>query len=97
MLSASNVLKTDNTEKKRRTSTNKNVGKQIQNARANFIESIVALCLVVLIHFQLSLCFRIRIDFNIRKFKVTSQDKQQCKQIDGPNRFDELDNALHLY
>lgn len=27
--------------------------------------------------------FRIRIDFNIRKFGVTSQDKQQCKQIDG--------------
>lgn len=36
--------------------------------------------------FQLSLCFRIRIDFNIRKFKVTSEDKQRCKQIDGSNR-----------
>lgn len=30
--------------------------------------------------------FRIRIDFNIRKFGVTSQDKRQCKQIDVPSK-----------
>lgn len=30
--------------------------------------------------------FRIRIDFNIRKFGVTSQDKRQCKQINVPSK-----------
>lgn len=38
------------------------------------------------------LCFRIRIDFNIRKFRVTSQDKQQRKQIDG-----KMHNLLVFY